>query len=528
MSTNKGISSERNKGNRSIGFEEMKTIEPDLNFLFVAHNEYEDCIFRKYLKPMSGYKSILKYVDNNGNKQTYLIGMIGAQCVVYTKTADMGSINVNAAINVINNAIDLWRPRFVIMVGIAAGMNGKADIGNVIISQKIIGYESEKVVNGSYIGRYPEFKPIRLFNLFDSIETVYCKKELRIEDCTEKHIDETIPQPKIVKGPVISGEKLLNDPCMKGELEIKFPEAVALDMESIGMTTACINKGVYDWIMIKGISDEGVNKDKNEKCYQKAAMENVMRVVEWVFSDPHAFSMNEMKYSPYRVVKSNIFISGTLKGHEKSFIRDSQKFVSSLSEKLLVEKYKIITGMGENLGESVIMGVFEFLNRSRLEKQRKYSDCVVPFEFPHTDENEESEGYIRMKYDSYKHRNREMMCKEASTALFIFGRSPSMNNYNVDGVGSGFTTSGMAMEFDIAYREGLLIVPIGSTGHHAEAIWNIVGENYEKYYSEYPRIMEEGHHLFEKLRSIDYLEQSDELIEVILEFISLGRDKVIP
>lgn len=92
----------------------------------VTVNDIETNSLISKLKPLKGYSDILvAYSKNN----TYFIGGFGAYNVIHVQS-DMGAMNRDAVMTTVDNAIKMWNPCGIIMVGVALGMNkGKQRIG---------------------------------------------------------------------------------------------------------------------------------------------------------------------------------------------------------------------------------------------------------------------------------------------------------------------------------------------------------------------------------------------------------------
>ena len=224
------------------------------------------------------------------------------------------------------------------MPGIAAGLDDNIKIGDVVIADKIIGYESEKIAPMEIIGRYPEFRSPRLFNLFCSlnVQTInsFLKAEIQEQikaeetnapkikkpDCktncpkktehefSHKKAGTPYSSPKVYTGNYISGEKLLDNPTYRNFIKTKFKEAKALDMEGLGVASASSFNRIYDWMIIKGISDLGDgNKGTNKTERQTFAMKNVISVLKKIFNDPCSFHASNLK-QPQDCFRKNVLI----------------------------------------------------------------------------------------------------------------------------------------------------------------------------------------------------------------------------
>lgn len=61
-------------------------------------------------------------------------------------------------------------------------------------------------------------------------------------------------------------------------------------MEATGLVSACLNHNLYEWVVVKGISDWGDgNKVKNKEENQKVAIDYTVSYCEHVFSQEKVF-----------------------------------------------------------------------------------------------------------------------------------------------------------------------------------------------------------------------------------------------
>ena len=127
--------------------------------LLVTVNDIETNSLFSRLKPLKDYSDIrVAYSKNN----TYFIGRFGAYNVIHVQS-DMGAMNRDAVMTTVDNAIKMWNPRGIIMVGVAWGMNKeKQQIGDVLISKKFFSmkpqkYQMEVQYQGGQIQRLGEY-----------------------------------------------------------------------------------------------------------------------------------------------------------------------------------------------------------------------------------------------------------------------------------------------------------------------------------------------------------------------------------
>ncbi|MDR3283039.1 MAG: methyltransferase domain-containing protein [Candidatus Methanoplasma sp.] len=257
-------------GRKTLTKPEAESLKQEIKILFLAHNQLEHNAFMGELEPIDG--EIWSYRER---VQMYYIGMIKGHKVVYTRIGESGNTGVNSSINVVGMSVELWEPESVIMVGVAASMKDGIDLGDVVIANCATGYERIKQFNGRAMDRNPKHVPRGLYNSA-AIDEAYEFNRYSGTPAKDQPVWSTF---KVHVGVVLSGEMLLNDANRKEELQRNYPDALALEMESIGVASACTAHGISDWTIIKGISDAGQGKTNR---YQPPAMKNVMTFVKTV------------------------------------------------------------------------------------------------------------------------------------------------------------------------------------------------------------------------------------------------------
>lgn len=168
----------------------------------------------------------------------------------------------------ITETINRWKPRYVILVGVAGGLP-KEDLtkGDVVISEVIWDYEYGKIST--------DFIPRNNFT-YQSDVALYTSA-LRISELSnewKKDLgpapEETTITPKVLSGPFASGDKIIDD--ISNDYFIKvlaaWPKLLAVEMEGGGAAAAielAKAKGLkVGFLMVRGISDMPPNsKDPN-------------------------------------------------------------------------------------------------------------------------------------------------------------------------------------------------------------------------------------------------------------------------
>lgn len=484
----------------TVGRDKVEELESQLNFLFVVYNEVEMSEMQKCLTPLNGFDMILDYIEEE-SMQHFFIGKFFKYSIVLTKTSDMGSKNVNSVINVINKAIQIFRPGYIVMPGIAAGLSDNVNIGDVVIADKIIGYESEKIGSAEIIGRYPEFRSYRLFNLFCSanVQTFNLFLRSEIQSEMDKEAERPVPKadcetncpknndsafswsdfivngnyPKVHTGNFISGEKLLDNPQYRNYLKMKFREAMALDMEGVGVASASTFNRVYDWLVVKGISDLGDgNKGKNKDERQQYAMKNVIKVLKRVFDNELSFPAVSLKQIK-GFGRKNVLISGSQCSND-NYAPFTDYFMEELSKQLILNQYNVITGYGKGAGPAVLLGIFNGCDKLNLSS-KEYMDRFQTFAFPRSDN---FDGYDKIKLEKCKNKNREILCANAKIAVFAFGNKMYEGEFTDK-------AEGMLKELDLVVKNKALILPVGCTGGTARKIYQKVIENIDYFIKPY-------------------------------------------
>jgi nucleoside phosphorylase len=168
----------------------------------------------------------------------------------------------------VNNAIDAINTTIaspdIIMVGIAFGVNpDEQQIGSVLISTQIVGYDLQKIDKNA--------------NTISRNEHPSCSPEL-LRKCRNGQNYWENSSIKLEFGPILSGQKLVDNKDFREQLRTQAPEAIGGDMEAFGLYTAAHSK--CEWIVVKAISDWADGKKyENKEQRQQQAAENAARFV---------------------------------------------------------------------------------------------------------------------------------------------------------------------------------------------------------------------------------------------------------
>jgi len=193
-------------------------------------------------------------------------GDIGNKKIMMIKQGEMGSSKPSGSALVIKDAIDILNPDFVIMVGIAFGLKeDKQEIGQILISRELENYESAKISKNTAIQRGHKIPAgTTLFDRFDNSAIEYKKVKSEV-------------------GLIISGDKMVDSQPFVKKLIKKYPDGIGGEMEGTGLQSTC-EREKKEWILIKGISDWGYNKQhENKDRDQILAITNVCDFLIYTF-----------------------------------------------------------------------------------------------------------------------------------------------------------------------------------------------------------------------------------------------------
>lgn len=180
------------------------------------------------------------------------IGTSNQYNLVLVRT-EMGSIGPNSSLLAINDAINKFNPSYIIMCGIAFGLNPKKQkLTDLIISENIVDYETSKLteLNIEHRGLTYQANSTLL-------------EAAKIQACGDANIH---------FGTILSGSKVVNDSSFVDKLKQDYPEAIGGEMEGIGLASSCQRHNV-PWILIKGICDWGMKK--SDDCQLDAAHKSI-------------------------------------------------------------------------------------------------------------------------------------------------------------------------------------------------------------------------------------------------------------
>jgi nucleoside phosphorylase len=176
-------------------------------------------------------------------------------------------------------ACAIWRPRWLIGVGIAFGVDSKKqELNDVLVGAFSQEYESQRIEpDGTATPRgVPQSTSAMLGRLIKQLDNM---KRPEKEQSGSKGDSKW---PTLRFGGLLCGNKLIDSLNYRDSLLKLYPNIIGGEMEALGLA-AVAEKPQYraEWIIVKAISDwaDGTKKSSNKKRNQKSAASAAAKVI---------------------------------------------------------------------------------------------------------------------------------------------------------------------------------------------------------------------------------------------------------
>jgi hypothetical protein len=190
---------------------------------------------------------------------------------------------------------------------------------------------------------------------------------------------------------------------------------------------------------------------KYAEIKQQLAINDLKRIgIQTLLVDEYADITTLLRQIENRYQRKTVLISGS--AHEYGTWTQSQveTFVRSLSQALIRNDNRIVSGFGLGVGGQVITGALEELYQ---HQSKRLHDQLILRPFPQGPDGQKQWEYYRQE-----------MIAHAGVAVFVFGNKLE--------AGQIVPANGVRREFEIARDRGLLLIPIGAAGASG---WNSEG-----------------------------------------------------
>jgi hypothetical protein len=170
----------------------------------------------------------------------------------------------------------------------------------------------------------------------------------------------------------------------------------------------------------------------------------------------------EKLYKQYK--RKTVFFSGSADDFGKWNRSDVEEALFKLGSSLVDKGFRVASGIGLGIGNPLISGAIS----SAYKKQLSHlDDNLMMRPFPQFIKDEKERANVWTRY-------REDIIGKSGIALFFMG-----NKRNDERI---VEANGVYEEFEIALQKGVFVIPIGSTGFVAKALWERVMADISTYY----------------------------------------------
>ncbi|MRG92969.1 5'-methylthioadenosine/S-adenosylhomocysteine nucleosidase [Polyangium spumosum] len=227
---------------------EAKVKPERIDFLLVtALPEERDALLRR----LPGFERVVPRKDDVHvyfRAQLPVSDGAGSYRVVVLPLLGMGRVNAATATA---DAIKRWRPRHVVLVGIAGGVAAhRVSLGDLLISEQVVDYELQKLTEQGIEVRWSVHKASR--RLYAAALNVLGN------GWTQGVV---VPRPgegapRIHLGPIASGDKVVAVERVLTEYRNVWPSMIGVEMEAAGVASACFAAARQpEFFMVRGVSD---------------------------------------------------------------------------------------------------------------------------------------------------------------------------------------------------------------------------------------------------------------------------------
>lgn len=200
-------------------------------------------------------------------------------------------------------------------------------------------------------------------------------------------------------------------------------------------------------------------KNDEEYGYQKARQdlreEDLKRYgIQTVFVEHYGEITDILSEIEDLVLRNNIFLSSSISTYDSDWPKEKVEGLAyAIAYALVKNEFRITSGFGVGIGSSVINGALDEIYESKYKHLDEHL-CLRPFPQNISDPTERAAKWRRY---------REEILAENGIVIFMFG-----NKVNA---GTTVIANGCIEEFELAKKQGRIIIPIGSTGYAAKQIW---------------------------------------------------------
>jgi nucleoside phosphorylase len=235
----------------SLESERIAGLQPPIDFVIItALEEEREALLRQLPSPrrLPPSEDDIRVYFGAQLPVTFSDGSSGAYSVIVLNLLNMGRVEAATATG---DAIRRWRPRYVLLVGIAGGVAGQdVALGDVLISDQVVDYELQKITEDGPKVRYSVHRA--------DPRLVGSAQNYRPTDWHERvaAFRPTEGRPRRVIGPIATGDKIVAVGEVLARYRNHWPKLIGVEMEAGGAASACFQAGrAPGFFMVRAASD---------------------------------------------------------------------------------------------------------------------------------------------------------------------------------------------------------------------------------------------------------------------------------
>lgn len=247
----------------------QKRFRPALCIVVATETELRATL--KRLRPGRGLTGVWQVPHGS---DTFYLGRFGAFEAALT-LCSAGTIGATGSTLASDSIIRIWRPKAILMPGIAFGVDRtRHGPGDILIAQQIIPYEAQRQGdNTQFRNPIPPASDALLNRFRNAVNWEFFRPD---GSKCRAHF-----------GPMLSGEKLIDSNSFKQSLLNIYPTAIGGEMEGAGLWAGA-TRNKTEWLLVKGVCD-WADGHKNDDFQQLAAAASIS-LCEHVFQNPQALA----------------------------------------------------------------------------------------------------------------------------------------------------------------------------------------------------------------------------------------------
>jgi len=203
----------------------------------------------------------------DGGRAYYELGVLNKRRIVLVKS-EMGTSSIGGSAMTAARMINHLSPEFIIMVGIAFGVDQKSQsIGDVLISKQVLCYELQRI--GTGLGGEPVIKTRGDKTSADPTLVSLLQAAASLGS-----------EASVKAGLILSGDKLVDNVDFRDQIKaFSGGEAIGGEMEGTGLIAAAAETSTR-WVIVKAICDWADGKKSHRKKErQERAAKNAVSLV---------------------------------------------------------------------------------------------------------------------------------------------------------------------------------------------------------------------------------------------------------